>query len=157
MTISDPRRYLISETAIGSGMNIVMSLAAAFVSSGGSLGPPTLAGLLLQSFMVVFMSVVVATVLTRMRRRQARSPSGPGAGSRFVRLVPRNALLRALVAGLACLAIVAPIIATMLPALLATAPGPAAVVAATAGYALLLSLLVTPAALILALNEDLAA
>lgn len=157
MTISDPRRYLILETVIGSGMNIVISVGAAFVSSGGVLGPPTLAGLLPQSFMMVFMSVLVATLLTRMRRRQARSLSGRSAGSRFARMVPRNALLRALVAGFGCLAIVAPIVATMLPALRATAPGPAEVGAVTAGYALLLSLLVTPAALILALNENMTA
>ena len=154
MTISHRQLYLVSETAIGSVMNIVMSLTAAWMSGGGKFGPPTMASFIPQTFMVAFMSVLVATLLTRMRRRRGRFGSDQNAGARFGRLAPRNAFLRALLAGLLCLLVMAPVISATLPLFLSGAPGPAKVAAVTASYALLLSLLFTPPALILALNDD---
>ena len=100
----------------------------------------------------------MATLLTRMRRRRGRWADGDGrrekSRARIGRLLPYSAPARALLAGLFCLAIGTPVIRSLLPTLLSGGPGPAAIGLATAGYALILSLLVTPPALILALDED---
>ncbi len=155
--VLDRRRYLLAETAIGSGMNIAMSLVATCVSTGGTFGAPTVAGMLPPTFMVAFMSVFVATSLTRLRRRRGQFARGDAVAPRFSRLMPHGALLRALLAGGVCVTVMAPIIGTMLPVLRASGPEPAEVIVATAAYTLLLSLLITPAALILALDDDLPA
>ena len=153
----DRRRYLFVETAIGSVMNIVMSLVATFVASGGTFGAPTAAGMLPPTFMVAFMSVLPATVLTRLRRRRGRLAHAGAVAPRLIQFIPHGALVRALLAGVICVAAMAPIISTLWPALLASGPEPVEVIAGMAAYALLLSLLITPAALILALDDELAA
>ncbi len=156
MMLPDRQRYLVSETAIGGGMNMVMSLVGALVSGGGEIRPPTTGALLLQTFMVVFMSVLVATLLTRMRRRRGRFASPRDTGARFGGLVPRSAPVRALLAGSCGLLILGPVVGAMARVLLAVQPAPVEIAVATAAYALLLSVLITPAALILALDDAVA-
>ena len=155
-TSFDQRRYLVSETAIGSLMNIIMSLAACVAAGGGRIGPPTLPGGLVQTFMVAFMSVLLATLLTRMRQRRGRVVYGRQAHTGIGRLAPRNAVLRAASAGTVCLLIAGPIVWALAPGVVAAAPSPAEVGVATAAYAILLSLMIVPAALMLALNDELA-
>lgn len=154
MTISAPGRYLIAETAIGTGMNVVMSVAAATIASSGTLAPPATADVLPQSFMVAFMSILVATLLTRNRRRRGRLAPGFDSARSFGRLMPANAVLRALLGGIVCVAVTVPIVTAGLPLLVAARPLPLGVAAATAAWAVLLSLLFAPAALILALSDE---
>lgn len=151
MTAIDSRRYVVAETAIGTGMNVVMSLVAAAAASGGTFAPPATIDVVLQSFMVAFMSILVATLLTRMRRSRGRLAFGPNGGGRLGRLLPANAFLRALLGGIVCLAVTVPILAAGLPLLVAARPFQ--VGAATVAWAVLLSLFFAPAALILALRD----
>lgn len=148
------RRYVALETAVGGAINVAMSLAASVASGGGRLGPPHVAGVLAQTFMVAFMSVLLATLLTRMRGGAGRCAVHRDLRLGVFRLAPRSAFLRASLAGVSCLAVAAPIVVAALPGVPFSEYGPIETGVATAVYALCLSLLTIPLALILELTGE---
>ena len=81
------RRYILTETIVGVVINTAISLAITWLAFHGYAQVPTHGGLSLvtdaipQSFMVVLMSVLPVSLLTRARARKGRLlPSAPRGG-----------------------------------------------------------------------------
>ena len=155
MALSTRRRYLLGETGIGSVMNAVMALLATFVAGGRTIVVPDRPSICLQTFMAGFMTVLIATLLTRRRRRRNRCFEGRRIRGGIVRYVPQNAVVRALLVGVLCLATLGSALLVALPLFAAIKPGVPDILLAVAGSALIQSLLVAPPALVLAMDEDL--
>ena len=155
---SSHRRYIATETAVSVAVNVVISVIMVFVVNRGRTAAPVAGahGLLLdmvpQTFMVSFMSVLMATLLTRRRRRSAVLLPLSGPSPRL----PQHAVLRALLAALFVTIIAVPILIMGLPARTPLLSGIWHLLGFNIAYAALLAILITPPALRAALRDPVA-
>ena len=145
-------RYLVIETAISVVFNTFASFLISLVVFNGSATEPLsriLLDLIPQNFMVAFITVLIATVLTRRRRRLGKIDRLQGRATGF----PSHAVLRAAGAGAVVAAITFPLLAGVLPAIAPSIWSSHAVLYFKCVDAALLALLITPPALQMALRD----
>ena len=152
------RQYVVIETIVGILASVVMSVLMALLIFGRPKIVPLAGehGLLIdmvpQTFMIALMTIFVSTILTRRRRRAGKL--NPGAPPRTHRW-PRHSFVRALLGGLITLIVTIPILWFVLP-IVAPPLWPLWIMLLfKAGYAALLTLLIAPRVLRLALSEAL--
>ncbi len=147
------RRYIAVETLISVIINTVISIGFVWFAFGGQSQVAVAALIpdaIPQSFMIALMSTIVPTLLTR-RRRQAGTIAAMSRKTRpkLFGSLPVRALAAALVAALAGLAIHFVVLATFAPGGLTFD----ATLAFKAAYGAMLSAIVTPAMLLVALSD----
>jgi hypothetical protein len=148
-------RYIVIETLISMAINAAMSAAFAFLVFGGSAEIDLwgAGGLALdfapQTFMIALMSALVPTALTRRRVRAGTLSRGSGQLSRL----PRNLLIRALVAASVATVLLGGVAIAVLAATWSGALSFAAVLPLKIIYGAAVALLVTPLALRAALSD----
>ena len=147
--------YVGKETAISIAINSVLSAFFVWLMFGGAASVPVRGvgnlafDFLPQSFMISLMSVLVPSALTRRRRRSGVvQPCAP-----VLSWLPRNLLLRALLAAVAATALFGAAAALLLLALAPAQLSMAAVWPMKIAYGAALALVVTPLGLCAALGE----
>jgi hypothetical protein len=150
------RHYVTVETVKSIIVNTILGTIAVLIASNGKLLIPlmeaggVLTNLIPQTFMTVFMSVLVATIVTRKQRR-AGNISGI---KKDVVVHSTHVLVRSAISGLLALAVIIPSFYLLLPIITPALWQKSILIVFTMGYAIVLSVIVTPIALVRTLSED---
>lgn len=156
--MSRKTRYLMVETSISIGVNVAMTLLMAYFVFGAAsrvalAGPGGLMiDLSLQTFMVALMTVLMATLVTRLRRKSGLQIDDVAASAQSW---PRHPLFRAAIAALAVTAILLPMIWLVLPMITPPVWGMPVVLFFKTAYAVALAAVLAPPALRIAMSEPL--
>jgi hypothetical protein len=153
---SDASGYLIRETAKSSFINGAVSGGLTLLVFGSQSeitvwGPPSFAlDFIPQTFMGALMSVIIPTIVSRKLRQTGKLPP---ISPRAIRL-PKNAVLRGAIAGLAgCIALCLPVILALLPFAEHSFQLPAAI-AIKVLYGVVVPCVFTPLSILAAMADD---